>query len=287
MISQRRLHSTINSCSYNSVSGSQEMSQSRTDTQHMTKASIIDPVSARQTGEGSAKFSTKLKSKPDGKPEVPKEDFKASKDKEAVQHNGGKPARKDDQNGAADAKTKQISKDKYDILTTAADNSGDSVQFDTKCAEDMSSIEFTVDGVKAVVCYGNIVNSLTNAIVNAAMGSLVNAGGVAMAIADAAGSKMHKEYDDFVKKHGRLETDKDYLAENSMLSGNFGVQLEICLKAYLKGFLKFTLEKRNLCEVHVTSNDPNVNWTSIIFLLELMQSPLNQLMSSALRSFEK
>jgi hypothetical protein len=41
-------------------------------------------VSASQTGDGSAKFSTKLKCKPDVKPEVPNEYSKASKDKEDV-----------------------------------------------------------------------------------------------------------------------------------------------------------------------------------------------------------
>ncbi|KAK3599402.1 hypothetical protein CHS0354_036416 [Potamilus streckersoni] len=342
MISQHHLHSNITSSSHNSVAGSHEKNQSRTDAKHTTKASITNPVSASQTGEGSSKSSTKLKSKPDIKPEVPKQDSKASKDKEAVQYIGGKQARNDDQNGAADAKSNEDSKGKIDISTTAAANSGDSGLIDTKCAADMSSLEFTVDGVKAVVYYGNIVKASTNAIVNAAMGSLVNAGGVAMAIADAAGSKMQKECDDFVKKHGKLETaqvihtcaggklDKrvkyiihtvgpiwsetrdtekcvheltstflnclNYADSKLKLvsitmpvisSGIFGVPLEICLKAFLEGFLIFTLEKRNLCEVHLASNDPNVNLTSIIFLQELMQTPLNQLRSSALKSFEE
>ncbi|KAL3864973.1 hypothetical protein ACJMK2_006613 [Sinanodonta woodiana] len=341
MVSQHKLHCTITSGCPNSVAGSHK-SQSKTDIQNTTKASLKGPLSASRAVEGSAKSSTELKSKLDIKSEVPKENSKSSNDKEAVQDIGGKTATKDDQNGAEDAKTRKDSKEKIDISTAAAANSGDSGLIDTKCAEDMSSLEFTVDGVKAVVYYGNIVKASTNAIVNAAMGSLVNAGGVAMAIADAAGSKMQKECDDFVKKHGKLGTadvihtcaggklDKrvkhvihtvgpiwsdtrdsekcaheltetflnclSYADSNLKLesitmpvisSGIFGVPLEICLKAFLEGFLIFTLEKTSLREVHVASNDPNVNLTSIIFLQELMQNPLSQLRLTALKSFKE
>ncbi len=50
MISQHRLYSTITSSSHNSVAGSHEKSQPRTDAQHTTKASITKQCQQARLG---------------------------------------------------------------------------------------------------------------------------------------------------------------------------------------------------------------------------------------------
>ena len=72
--------------------------------------------------------------------------------------------------------------------------------------EDLTCLDFQYGGVHVSVYNGFITMEETDAIVNAAMGSMVNAGGVAYAIASNASPDLQRECDDYVLKHGPLPT---------------------------------------------------------------------------------
>lgn len=71
---------------------------------------------------------------------------------------------------------------------------------------DVKCIEFQYGPLNVSVYMGLITLEETDVIVNAAMGSLFHGGGVARAIADAAGSKLIQECDEYVKTHGSVRT---------------------------------------------------------------------------------
>lgn len=72
--------------------------------------------------------------------------------------------------------------------------------------DDLRSLEFRYGPLRVNVYNGFITMAETDAIVNAAMGSMVNAGGVAYAIARAAGPEMQRQCDEYVTENGNLAT---------------------------------------------------------------------------------
>lgn len=72
--------------------------------------------------------------------------------------------------------------------------------------DDLRSLEFRYGPLRVNVYNGFITMAETDAIVNAAMGSMVNAGGVAYAIASAAGPEMQRQCEEYVTKNGNLPT---------------------------------------------------------------------------------
>lgn len=73
-----------------------------------------------------------------------------------------------------------------------------------KGEENVSSLLFTYGSLTVSVYIGWITMVETDAIVNAATGSLINAAGVAGAIAEAASQEMQRQCDEYVHKHGSL-----------------------------------------------------------------------------------
>lgn len=72
--------------------------------------------------------------------------------------------------------------------------------------DDVKCIEFQYGPLNVSVYMGLITLEETDVIVNAAMGNLSHYGGVARAIADAAGPKLTQECDEYVKTHGSVRT---------------------------------------------------------------------------------
>ncbi|XP_052249577.1 uncharacterized protein LOC127857200 [Dreissena polymorpha] len=68
------------------------------------------------------------------------------------------------------------------------------------------SLDFKYGGLKVSVYVGMITMEETDVIVNAAMGPLVNGGGVAWAIASNASPQLQEQCDDYVKKYGSVRT---------------------------------------------------------------------------------
>ena len=69
---------------------------------------------------------------------------------------------------------------------------------------DVRSLEFEHLNLVVNIFTGEITLAETDVIVNAAMGPLINAGGVAKAIARAAGPEMQRQCEEFVRKNGSL-----------------------------------------------------------------------------------
>ncbi|XP_052772832.1 uncharacterized protein LOC128211801 [Mya arenaria] len=76
----------------------------------------------------------------------------------------------------------------------------------TKNPDEIKFLDFEFGPVTVNVYVGLITMAETDVIVNAAMGSLVNGGGVAWAIASNASPELQKQCDEFVKTKGNLQT---------------------------------------------------------------------------------
>lgn len=72
--------------------------------------------------------------------------------------------------------------------------------------DDVRSLDFQYGPLTVSIYTGSITMAETDAIVNAAMGIMINGGGVARAIADAADPEMQRQCDEYVKTHGSLPT---------------------------------------------------------------------------------
>ncbi|XP_046842330.1 uncharacterized protein LOC124436442 isoform X2 [Xenia sp. Carnegie-2017] len=76
----------------------------------------------------------------------------------------------------------------------------------------------TVNGLKVVVCHGDITKENTDIIVNACNKHLDHAGGVSYAIAQAGGRVVKQESDDFVKRHGYVKVGEVATTSSGYLS---------------------------------------------------------------------
>ncbi|KAK3599400.1 hypothetical protein CHS0354_036415 [Potamilus streckersoni] len=75
-----------------------------------------------------------------------------------------------------------------------------------KCQDENLKFKFYVGRIHVTVLQGDILKERNRGIVNAANGSLLHAAGVAGAIARAAGPEMELECENFIIKHGSLNT---------------------------------------------------------------------------------
>jgi len=75
----------------------------------------------------------------------------------------------------------------------------------TANSDDIKLLDFKVGELKVHIYVGMITMVETDVIVNAAMGCLVNGGGVAWAIASNASPDLQKQCDAYVKEHGSLD----------------------------------------------------------------------------------
>lgn len=76
----------------------------------------------------------------------------------------------------------------------------------------------TVNGLKVVVCHGDITKENTDIIVNACNEHLDHAGGVSYAIAQAGGRVVEQESDEYVKRHGYVKVGEVATTSSGYLS---------------------------------------------------------------------
>src|SRR6056297_2743132 len=71
------------------------------------------------------------------------------------------------------------------------------------------------------VVKGDITNEETEVIVNAANSSLQHGGGVALAIASAAGKELRKECEQYITEHGQVPTGSAMITTGGNLNAKF------------------------------------------------------------------